>query len=75
MKTDTLGLIGFVFVLLIITVAVFGVVGWGMNIYKLCQCDFERSYRAEVIRCVGIVVAPAGAVMGYVDIEDKPTGE
>ena len=43
--------------------------GWGKNIYKLTQCDFEPSYKAEVFRIIGII-PPVGAVMGYIDIED-----
>lgn len=45
--------------------------GWVNNIVKLTKCDFSPSYKAEVIRTVGIFVAPAGMIMGYIDIEDK----
>lgn len=43
-------------------------VGWMMNIYKLTKCDFEPSYKAEVIRSVGVLVAPVGTIVGYMDL-------
>ena len=56
--------------LMILAVGLLGVFGWCANIYKLSQCDFESSYKAEAFRGVGIFVAPAGAVMGFINIED-----
>jgi len=44
--------------------------GWFANIYKLTQCDFDVPLKAEVVRTVGVVVFPAGIVMGYMDIKD-----
>ena len=63
------GIIG-VIVLIWISVIVVGTVGWGKNVYKLCHCDFEASYKAEVIRGVGVIVPVVGAVTGYCTIED-----
>jgi len=54
-------------VVLYVVLIVAGCVGWGLNIYKLTQCDFEPSYKAEIIRGVG-VVTPIGAIVGYMDI-------
>lgn len=51
--------------------AIVGIIGWGMNINALIQCDFEPKYRAEVIRAVGVVVPPVGAIAGWVTIEDE----
>jgi hypothetical protein len=45
--------------------------GWVMNIYKFSQYDFDTPLKAEVIRGIGIVVAPMGAVIGFLDIKDK----
>lgn len=53
-------------VVLIIVIGLF--IGWCMNIYKLTQCDFQPSYKAEAIRSIGIFVAPIGGVVGYMDI-------
>ena len=44
-----------------------GVYGYFLNIYKLTQCDFEPSYKAEVIRTIGLF-PPVGAVVGYMDL-------
>jgi len=46
------------------------VIGWGMNVYKLTTADFEPSYKNEIIRSIGVVVAPVGAITGYINIED-----
>jgi len=54
--------------LALIAVSLAAFVGWGMNIYKLCTCDFEPSYKAEAIRTIGIVVAPVGCVAGWMDL-------
>ena len=54
------------FITLIIIVGLF--IGWCMNIYKLTQCDFQPSYKAEAIRSIGIFIAPVGGVVGYMDI-------
>ena len=48
------------------------IVGYIMNIVALCNCDFEPNYKAEVIRSIGIVVPPVGAVAGWIHIEDGP---
>lgn len=61
---------GLMFFLVVVTVAILGIIGWGMNVYSFTQCDFNESYKAEIVRGVGIAVAPVGAVVGYIDIED-----
>jgi len=47
------------------------IIGWLMNIYKFSQYDFDTPLKAEVVRGIGIAVAPMGAVIGYMDIKDK----
>ena len=44
--------------------------GWFANLYKLSQYNFDRPYKAEVLRAVGAFVFPVGVVMGYFNIED-----
>ena len=39
---------------------------WCANVYKFAKCDFEPSYKTEIIRGVGIVVPPVGWVLGWV---------
>jgi len=51
-------------------IAIFGLIGWIKNISKLIDCDFEPSYKSEVLRIIGIPVAPVGAVIGYMDLID-----
>lgn len=55
--------IGLIFVIVFIV----GVFGYFSNIYKLAQCDFEPSYKAEIIRTIGLFT-PVGAVVGYMDL-------
>lgn len=43
-------------------------IGWILNIVKLTKCDFEPSYKAEIIRIIGIPVSPVGMIAGYMDI-------
>ena len=53
-----------------IAVVIILAVGWIINVVSLCQCDFEPSYKAEVIRGIGVLVPPVGGIVGYIDIED-----
>lgn len=46
-----------------------GVVGWGMNLYKLTKLDFKSPYKAEIIRGIGLFPI-VGAVTGYINIQD-----
>jgi len=41
-----------------------------MNLVALCNCDFKPSYKAEVIRGIGVIIPLVGAVTGYMEIED-----
>lgn len=61
-----LSLILWVIVPIALILALF--LGWGMNIYSLTQCDFEAPYRAEVLRMLGVFLAPVGGVLGWLDI-------
>jgi hypothetical protein len=47
----------------------FGMVGYGLNLYKLSQCDFKPPYTPDFLRVVGLL-PPAGAFLGYVDLRD-----
>jgi|TARA_R110000765_G_scaffold30165_2_gene71469 hypothetical protein len=53
--------------LLIVVILAFG---WILNIIELLKCDFEPSYKEEVIRTVGVFVPPIGFVCGYIEISD-----
>jgi hypothetical protein len=33
-------------------------VAWGVNAYKLSQCDFAADYKCEALHGVGLVVPP-----------------
>jgi len=44
--------------------------GWIANIVVLTNTDFKPPHKAEVLRIVGIVVVPMGAVLGFMDLED-----
>ena len=44
--------------------------GYAANIVRLTRCDFERPYKAELIRTVGVFVPPAGMILGYIPIDD-----
>lgn len=57
--------------LLVIACWIFGVFMWGANIYKLTENDFERPYKSEIIRIIGIPVAPMGFILGFMTIGDE----
>lgn len=44
--------------------------GWISNIVRFVRLDFQSPYKAEVLRGVGIVVAPMGVVEGFIKIKD-----
>jgi len=46
-------------------VAVLGFGGWVANIVKLVGMDFAAITGMLIVRAIGIIVAPLGAVMGY----------
>lgn len=56
--------------LAIIGFYILAVWGYIANIYKLTDCDFDKPYKAEVIRVVGIVVPPVGCITGFMHIDD-----
>ena len=41
--------------------------GWVKNLIKLTECDFEPSYKAEVIHIVGLI-PPVGMITGWLDV-------
>lgn len=41
-------------------------VGWVKSVVKFCQCDFEPSYKAEIIYGVSAVTG-IGAVTGWME--------
>ena len=41
--------------------------GWIKNLIKLTECDFEPSYKAEVIHIVGLI-PPVGMITGWLDV-------
>ena len=58
-------IVAFIFVVLVAT-------GWGLNLMKLAESDFEPPYKSEVIRVVGIFPI-VGAVTGWLTIGDEDT--
>ena len=58
------------FSILIIGFYILAVWGYIANIYKLTDCDFDKPYKAEVIRVVGIAVPPVGCITGFMHIDD-----
>ena len=69
-QSTSIAVMGLGMVLFQFTIVGVLLVGWVMNLSALIDCDFKAPYKAEIIRGVGAVVAPAGGVVGYFDIED-----
>ena len=49
-----------------LTISIGGIVGWGVNVYKIIHSDFQHIDGELVIRVIGVPAAPIGAIMGYV---------
>lgn len=49
--------------------------GWGINLVKFANSDFEAPYKSEVIRGVGVFIPPVGIVAGYLHIEGDVEGD
>lgn len=54
----------FIYNLTLLLLFVLAVFGWSYNIYKLFQLDGMSGELA--VRAIGIIVAPLGAIMGYI---------
>ena len=52
---------------LIVVAALAGIGGWVANIYKLATCGLELASvgMLEVMRVIGIFIAPLGGVLGF----------
>jgi len=48
-----------------VLIVFFFVVGWIMNIVKIVDSGFDVITGMFVARCIGVFVAPLGAVLGY----------
>lgn len=60
-------------VILYFIVAVIGFGLWVRNLVKFIELDFKPSYKAEIIRGVGIVIPPVGVVVSLINIQDGPS--
>ena len=54
--------------LIFITVVIASLIGYSFNIAKFCKCDFQAPYNKEIVRSVGVLVPPAGFIIGYINI-------
>jgi len=53
------------FELLWVALIGFGVVGWVLNIIDIVHAISEPITGMFILRCIGIIVGPLGAVLGY----------
>ncbi len=53
------------FELLVVLLVLFGSVGWVWNIVKIVQSGFDVITGMFIARCIGVFVAPLGAVLGF----------
>lgn len=62
---------GIIMFLLYISLIIAAIVGEVKCFMKFIDCDFEPSYKAEVIYGVSFITG-VGCIVGYLDIKDKP---
>ena len=53
-------------VFLYFAIAITGGIGWVLNIINVCHTFDEPITGLFILRAIGIIVAPLGAVMGYI---------
>jgi hypothetical protein len=53
-----------------VTFGIIAIILWSVNLYKLTQCNFEPSYKAEVLYGIG-VISPTCLITAWMNIEDK----
>jgi hypothetical protein len=51
--------------LFIVLLVALGGIGWIWNIVKIVGSDFANITGMLVMRCVGVFIAPLGAVLGF----------
>lgn len=51
--------------LVVLAVIFFGIAGWVMNIAEILATASDPITAMFILRCVGIFVAPLGAILGY----------
>lgn len=44
------------------------ILGWIVNAARTTSCDYVAPYKCEVVRGLGVVVPPVGAIAGYLDL-------
>ena len=70
-KFDIFGLCVFMFVYIVITLIVVGlVIGEILCIYKFVTCDFEPSYKEEIVYGIGMVTG-TGGIIGWLDLKEE----
>lgn len=52
--------------LIVVVIVLAGAGGWIANVVKLVGSSFDPITGLVVARCIGVVLAPLGAVLGYV---------
>jgi len=58
-------------VFLYVAIIIIALIGEIKCIYKACSCNWEPIDKAEVVYTVSACIPIAGAVVGWIDIEDK----
>ena len=48
-----------------ISLLLFMLIGWGINLYAIFQFGFESLPVLQIVRLVGVPVFPLGALMGW----------
>lgn len=52
--------------MMVVAILVFGGVGWIANVVKLVGMNFDHITGLLIVRAIGIVLVPLGAVMGFI---------
>jgi hypothetical protein len=55
----------------VVSVILFCIIAWFVNLYKLTVCDFDSDYKCEVMHGLGVIPALAPFVVWIDTDEDK----
>lgn len=71
-KKEAIKILAFLFIVFfILGISLLAFIGYIANLEQFLKCDFQKPYRTEIIRGIG-VISPLGCITGWIKIEDIP---
>lgn len=58
-----------------ISLVLFFLASWAVNLNKFCKLDFEPNYKAEFIRGTAVLLWPVAGVVAWMDVGEETEGK